>query len=74
MEKVKIFDATIYGGGQSPTVSLNPEEKLEIARLLERMKVDIIQAGFPISSPRQFETVRKLVTGIRSGPRPGGGH
>lgn len=65
MEQVKIFDATIYGGGQSPTVGLNPEEKLEIARLLERMKVDVIQAGFPVSSPRQFETVRKLVTGIR---------
>lgn len=65
MEKVKIFDATIYGGGQSPTVGLNPEEKLEIARLLERMKVDVIQAGFPVSSPRQFEAVRKLVGGIR---------
>jgi 2-isopropylmalate synthase len=52
MEKVTIYDATLYGGGQSPGVSLNNEEKLEIARLLEQMGADVIQAGFPISSPR----------------------
>ena len=58
MEQVKIFDATLYGGGQSPGVGLNIEEKLEIARLLEQMGVDVIQAGFPIASPREFEAVR----------------
>ena len=65
MERVTIFDATLYGGGQSPGVSLNNEEKLEIARLLEKMKVDVIQAGFPISSPREFEAVRILVENIQ---------
>jgi isopropylmalate/homocitrate/citramalate synthase len=45
MEQIKIFDATLYGGGQSPGASLNIEEKLEIARLLEQMGVDVIQAG-----------------------------
>ncbi len=64
MEQVKIFDATLYGGGQSPGVSLNLEEKLEIARLLEQMGVDVIQAGFPISSPRDFEVVQRLAGGI----------
>jgi 2-isopropylmalate synthase len=65
MEQVKIFDATLYGGGQSPSVSLNIEEKLEIARLLEQMGVDVIQAGFPISSPREFEVVRSLAGSLR---------
>jgi 2-isopropylmalate synthase len=65
MEPVKIFDATLYGGGQSPGGNLNLEEKLEIARLLEQMGVDIIQAGFPISSPREFEAVRSLAIAIR---------
>jgi 2-isopropylmalate synthase len=65
MERVKIFDATLYGGGQSPGVGLNIEERLEIARLLEQMGVDAIQAGFPISSPREFEAVQKLAREIR---------
>jgi 2-isopropylmalate synthase len=65
MELVKIFDATLYGGGQSPGVGLNIEERLEIARGLEQMKVDAIQAGFPIASPREFESVQKLAKTIR---------
>jgi 2-isopropylmalate synthase len=65
MEQVKIFDATLYGGGQSPGASLNVEEKLEIARLLEQMGVDIIQVGFPISSPGEFKTVQRLAGEIR---------
>ena len=47
MDNVRIYDATLYGGGQSPGASLNIEEKLEIARLLEQMRVEVIQAGFP---------------------------
>jgi 2-isopropylmalate synthase len=66
MEKVTIYDATLYGGGQSPGVSLNNEEKLEIARLSEQMGVDVIQAGFPISSPREFEAVQILARKVRS--------
>jgi 2-isopropylmalate synthase len=65
MERVTIYDATLYGGGQSPGVSLNNEEKLEIARLLEQMGVDVIQAGFPISSPREFEAVQILASKVR---------
>jgi 2-isopropylmalate synthase len=64
MEQVKIFDATLYGGGQSPGVGLNIGERLEIARLLEEMEVDAIQAGFPIASPREFESVQKLAGAI----------
>ena len=66
MEQVKIFDATLYGGGQSPGVGLNIEERLEIARLLEQMGVDVIQAGFPIASPRQFESVQRLAAEVRN--------
>ncbi|MGD2207631.1 MAG: 2-isopropylmalate synthase, partial [Anaerolineae bacterium] len=65
MEQVQIFDATLYGGGQSPGVALNIEERLEIARLLEQMNVDAIQAGFPIASPREFESVQRLSQAIR---------
>jgi len=65
MQQVKIFDATLYGGGQSPGASLNIEEKLEIAHLLEQMKVDVILGGFPISSPDEFKAVQGLASEIR---------
>lgn len=65
MDQVKIFDATLYGGGQSPGAALNIGERLEIARLLEGMKVDVIQAGFPIASPREFEAVQKVSGAVR---------
>jgi 2-isopropylmalate synthase len=65
MEHVKIYDGTLYGGGQSPGAALNLEERLEVARLLEEMGVDSIQAGFPIASPREFEAVQKLAGAIR---------
>jgi 2-isopropylmalate synthase len=65
MEQVYIYDSTLYGGRQSPGVGLNTGERLEIARLLEQMKVDAIQGGFPIASPRQFESVRTLAANIR---------
>ena len=48
MRKIKIFDTTLRDGEQSPGASLNVEEKLVIARQLERLGVDIIEAGFPI--------------------------
>jgi 2-isopropylmalate synthase len=65
MEKVKIFDATLYGGGQSPGSGLNVEEKLEIAHMLEQLGVDVIQVGFPISSPSEFKAVQRLSQAIR---------
>ena len=57
MRKIKIFDTTLRDGEQSPGASLNVEEKLVIARQLERLGVDVIEAGFPISSPGDFESV-----------------
>ncbi|MCK4832564.1 MAG: 2-isopropylmalate synthase, partial [Anaerolineales bacterium] len=65
MEQIKVSDATLYGGGQSPGTGLNIEERLEIARMLEQMGVDVIQAGFPISSPRDYQAVRRLADAIR---------
>jgi 2-isopropylmalate synthase len=58
--KVLIFDTTLRDGEQSPGVALNVEEKLEIARSLERMRVDIIEAGFPASSPGDLESVTAI--------------
>jgi 2-isopropylmalate synthase len=60
METVKIFDTTLRDGEQSPGATLNLQEKLEIARQLEALGVDIIEAGFPISSPGDFEAVRAI--------------
>ncbi len=59
-EKVYIFDTTLRDGEQSPGASMNTEEKLEIARQLVRLGVDVIEAGFPISSPGDFESVRRI--------------
>src|SRR4029079_18622263 len=58
--RVKIFDTTLRDGEQSPGISLNKQEKLEIAHQLSRLGVDIIEAGFPISSPADFEAVQAI--------------
>ena len=58
--RVKIFDTTLRDGEQSPGISLNKQEKLEIAHQLARLGVDIIEAGFPISSPGDFEAVQAI--------------
>ena len=58
--KIDIFDTTLRDGEQSPGASMNTEEKLVVARQLLRMKVDVIEAGFPISSPGDFESVRRI--------------
>ena len=60
MERVYIFDTTLRDGEQSPGASMNTEEKLEIARQLVRLGVDVIEAGFPISSPGDFESVSRI--------------
>lgn len=65
MERIGVFDSTLYGGGQSPGVGLNVEERLEIAHLLEKMHIDVVQAGFPISSPRDFESVQAIAREIK---------
>ena len=59
-EHILIFDTTLRDGEQSPGASLNVYEKLEIARQLAKLNVDIIEAGFPVSSPAQFEAVRRI--------------
>jgi 2-isopropylmalate synthase len=59
-DRVKIFDTTLRDGEQSPGISLNKQEKLEIAQQLARLGVDIIEAGFPIASPGDFEAVQAI--------------
>jgi len=66
-EKVLIFDTTLRDGEQSPGASLSIAEKLEIARQLAVLGVDIIEAGFPISSPVQFEATRRVAEEV-TGP------
>ncbi len=58
--KIDIFDTTLRDGEQSPGASMNTEEKLVVARQLLRLNVDVIEAGFPISSPGDFESVRRI--------------
>jgi len=60
-----VFDTTLRDGEQSPGAALNVTEKLEIARVLEAMKVDVIEAGFPISSPGDFKAVQVISQEIR---------
>jgi len=61
---VRIFDTTLRDGEQSPGASLNHAEKIEIARQLQRLNVDIIEAGFPITSPDDFDAVRAIASEI----------
>jgi 2-isopropylmalate synthase len=67
---VRVFDTTLRDGEQSPGATLNIDEKLEIARQLARMRVDIIEAGFPIASPGDFEAVRRIAEEIGQGDDP----
>jgi len=60
VNRVHIFDTTLRDGEQSPGISLNTAEKVEIAQQLARLGVDVIEAGFPITSPGDFEAVEKI--------------
>src|SRR5207253_914985 len=64
MDTVRIFDTTLRDGEQSPGATLTLAEKVEIARHLESMGVDIIEAGFPISSDGDFESVQAIASQI----------
>lgn len=66
MDTVLIFDTTLRDGEQSPGATLNVEEKLDIARQLSRLGVDICEAGFPIASPGDFEAVRRIALEVGS--------
>ncbi|MCK5186626.1 MAG: 2-isopropylmalate synthase, partial [Deltaproteobacteria bacterium] len=60
MDKVRILDTTLRDGEQSPGFSMNIQEKLRMAKQLERLGVDIIEAGFPIASKGDFEAVKLI--------------
>ncbi len=66
MDRVIVFDTTLRDGEQSPGAALTTKEKLEIAHMLEHLGVDVIEAGFPISSPGDFESVQTLSKEIRN--------
>ena len=63
-QPVHIFDTTLRDGEQSPGISLNTQEKVEIAQQLARLGVDVIEAGFPITSPGDFEAVEAIARGV----------
>jgi len=64
-KRIAIFDTTLRDGEQSPGASLNVQQKLEIARQLARLRVDVIEAGFPASSPGDFEAVRVISENVK---------
>ncbi|EKQ69565.1 2-isopropylmalate synthase [Leptolyngbyaceae cyanobacterium JSC-12] len=70
LDRIIIFDTTLRDGEQSPGATLNVDEKLTIARQLARLGVDVIEAGFPYSSPGDFEAVQKIAqtVGTEQGP------
>jgi 2-isopropylmalate synthase len=70
-DKVIIFDTTLRDGEQCPGASLNHREKLEVARQLAQLNVDVIEAGFPIASPDDFRAVKAIAEKIK-GPRIAG--
>jgi 2-isopropylmalate synthase len=65
MEKVLIFDTTLRDGEQSPGYSMNITEKLRVARQLEKLGADVIEAGFPVASEGDFQAVREIARTIR---------
>ena len=64
-DRVIVFDTTLRDGEQSPGASMNIPEKLEVARALVDLGVDVIEAGFPIASPGDFEAVRTIASEVR---------
>jgi 2-isopropylmalate synthase len=68
---IRSFDTTLRDGEQAPGATLNRAEKLEIAHQLAKLRVDIIEAGFPIASPDDFEAVKAIATEVK-GPRVAG--
>ena len=64
-DRLIIFDTTLRDGEQSPGASMTREEKVRIARALEKMRVDVIEAGFPIASPGDFESVKAVADVIK---------
>lgn len=71
LKTIKIFDTTLRDGEQSPGNSMNIEEKLRVAKQLQKLKVDVIEAGFPIASEGDFEAVKRIAQTIK-GPEIAG--
>ena len=69
-DKLVIFDTTLRDGEQSPGIALTPSEKLLIAQQLEKLKVDVIEAGFAASSPGDWEGVNLIAKNIKPSPTP----
>ena len=65
-KQIKVFDTTLRDGEQSPGCSMNLQEKIEMAKQIERLGVDIIEAGFAIASPEDFESVRTIAETIKN--------
>ncbi|MBI4768831.1 MAG: 2-isopropylmalate synthase, partial [Chloroflexi bacterium] len=69
---VRIFDTTLRDGEQSPGATMTSAEKLEVARALARLGVDVIEAGFPAASPDYLQAVRRIALEVGN-PAPGEG-
>ena len=67
---VRIFDTTLRDGEQSPGATMNVEEKVLIARQLEKLNVDVIEAGFAVSSPGDFDSVARVAEAVTAAHRP----
>jgi len=67
-ERILIFDTTLRDGEQSPGCSMNTKEKVELAKQLARLGVDVMEAGFPIASQDDFEAVRAVAKALKDGP------
>ena len=67
-EKIHIFDTTLRDGEQAPGSSLEVEEKIEIAKQLSKLNVDVIEAGFPVSSKAQYQAVESIADMVKVQP------
>lgn len=64
--RLRIFDTTLRDGEQAPGYSMNIEEKVRMAQQLERLGVDVLEAGFAIASPGDFESVRRIAETVKT--------
>jgi 2-isopropylmalate synthase len=67
-DRILFFDTTLRDGEQSPGYSMNTKEKLEMAKQLARLGVDVIEGGFPIASEDDFEAVKTISQHLKGGP------
>src|SRR5580704_14862423 len=65
MDRLQIFDTTLRDGEQSPGFSMNREEKLQLARQIEELGVDVLEAGFPIASPGDLDATRAVAAEVK---------